>query len=79
MLMLLSVHVTSVLFLVRFNIFTLTMELHALTQVARSYALLVYTCTYMTVHPVLVSFRDPQYGTLTCQYHTGTRPVLCSS
>ena len=44
MLMLLSVHVTSVLFLVRFNNFALTMglllELHALTLVARSYALL---------------------------------------
>ena len=46
--MFLSVHVTSVLFSVRFNNFALTMgsllELHALTLVARSYALLlVYT------------------------------------
>ena len=45
MLMLLCVHVTSVLFLVQFNNFTLTtyglpLELHALTLVARSYALL---------------------------------------
>ena len=44
MLMLLSVHMTSVLFLVRFNNFALTirllLELHALTLVARSYALL---------------------------------------
>ena len=43
MLMLLSVHVTSVLFLVRFNNFALTTgfywSLHALTLVARSYAL----------------------------------------
>ena len=43
MLMLLSVHVTSVLFLVRFNNFTLTKELHALTLVARSYAFLLGT------------------------------------
>ena len=41
MLMLLSVHMTSVLFLVRFNNFTLTMGLHALTLVARSYVLLI--------------------------------------
>ena len=45
MLMLLSVHVTSVLFLVWFNHFALTacgllLELHALTLVARSYVLL---------------------------------------
>ena len=43
--MLLSVHMTSVLFLVQFNNFALTMgfllELHALTLVARSYALLL--------------------------------------
>ena len=41
--MLLSVHVTSVLLLVRFNNFTLTMglELHTLTLVAHFYALLV--------------------------------------
>ena len=42
--MLLSVHVTSVLFLVQFNNFCpeygLLLELHALTLVARSYALL---------------------------------------
>ena len=44
MLMLLSVHVTSVLFLVRFNNFALTMELHALTLVTRSYALLIVAC-----------------------------------
>ena len=50
MLMLLSVHVTSVLVLVRFNNFALIMyglllELHALTLVARSYALLfIHTC-----------------------------------
>ena len=41
--MLLSVHVTSVLFLVQFNNFTLTKELHALTLVARSYAFLLGT------------------------------------
>ena len=41
LLMLLSVHVTSVLFLIRFNNFV--MELHALTQVGRSYALLMFT------------------------------------
>ena len=41
MLMLLSMHMTSVLFLVRFNNFTLTMGLHALTLVARSYVLLI--------------------------------------
>ena len=46
--MLLSVHVTSVLFSVRFNNLALTMgsllELHTLTLVAHSYALLlVYT------------------------------------
>ena len=41
MLMLLSVHVTSVLFLVRFNNFALAMGLHALTLVARSYVLLI--------------------------------------
>ena len=46
MLMLLSVHVTSILFLVQFSNFTLTLgfyilELHALILVARSYALLV--------------------------------------
>ena len=43
MLMLLSVHETSVLFLVRFNNFALLrflLELHALTLVTRSYALL---------------------------------------
>ena len=44
MLMLLCVHMTSVLFLVRFNNFALTMAsigvLHALTLVARSYVLL---------------------------------------
>ena len=50
MLMLLSVHVISVLVLVRFNNFALIMyelllELHALTLVARSYALLfIHTC-----------------------------------
>ena len=46
MLMLLSVHVTSVLFLVQFNTFVLTgllLELHALTLVARFYALLPRT------------------------------------
>ena len=46
--MLLSMHMTSVLFSVRFNNFALTMgsllELHALTLVTRSYVLLlVYT------------------------------------
>ena len=43
MLMLLSVHETSVLFLVWFNNFAdygLLLELHALTLVTRSYALL---------------------------------------
>ena len=40
MLMLLSVHVTIVLFLVQFNDFGLLLELHALTLVAHSYALL---------------------------------------
>ena len=50
-----STHVTSVLFLVRFNNFAPTtgfdlMELHALTQVARSYALL-----FMVYCPVLPS------------------------
>ena len=40
MLMLLSVHVTSILFLVWFNNSALTMELHAFTVVARSYVLL---------------------------------------
>jgi len=44
--MLLSVHVTGILFLVQFNNFALTiygllLELHALTLVACSYALLV--------------------------------------
>ena len=39
MLMLLSMHMTSVLFLVQFNNFTLTMDF--LTLAARSYALLV--------------------------------------
>ena len=50
MLMVLSVHVTSVLFLVRFNNFTLTMgfyKLHALSLVACSYALLKYFITKM--------------------------------
>ena len=37
--MLLSVHVTNVLFLVWFNNFALTMGLHTLTLVARSYVL----------------------------------------
>ena len=44
--MLLSAHMTSVLFLVRFNNFAptrLLLELHTLTQVADSYALLQYT------------------------------------
>ena len=40
MLMLLSMHVTGILFLVRFNNFALTMGFYALTLVARSYALL---------------------------------------
>ena len=53
MLMLLCVHVTIVQFLVQFNNFALTMglillELHALTLVARSYALLfMLRCTCM--------------------------------
>ena len=47
MLMLLNVHVTSVLFLVRLNNFALTMgfywpELHTLTLIARSYVLLIH-------------------------------------
>ena len=42
MLMLLCVHVTSVLFLVRFKNFALIMGLHALTLVAHSYALLLH-------------------------------------
>ena len=44
MLMLLSMHVTSILIIVQFNNFALTgllVELHALTLVARSYALLL--------------------------------------
>ena len=44
MLMLLSVHMTSVLFLARAGNSALTMELHALTLVARSYALLLIHC-----------------------------------
>ena len=40
-LLLLSVHVTSVLFLVQLNNFAPNTGLHALTQVARSYALLL--------------------------------------
>ena len=43
MLMLLSVYVTSALFLVRFNLdYGLLLELHALTLVARFYAILLY-------------------------------------
>ena len=46
--MLLSIHLTSVLFLVQFNNFAfygLLLELHALTLVTRSYALLhITTC-----------------------------------
>ena len=45
MLMLLSVHMTSFLFLVRFAL----LELHTLTLVAHSYALLV-----RNAHPILV-------------------------
>ena len=47
MLMLLSVHVTSVLFLVQFTLtmYGLLLELHALTLVARSYALYVVYIT----------------------------------
>ena len=52
MLMLLSVHVTSVLFLVQLNNFALDygllLELHTLTLVARSYVLLVQ-CTFCWV------------------------------
>jgi len=46
--MLLSAHVTSVLFLVQFNTFVptpnyrLLLESHALTQLTRSYALMIY-------------------------------------
>ena len=42
MLMLLSVHMTSVLFLVLAGNSGLLLELHALTLVARSYVLLIY-------------------------------------
>ena len=48
MLMLLSMYVTSVLFLVRFNNFALLLELHALTLVAHSYALLTEVSTRET-------------------------------
>ena len=56
MLMLLSVHVTSVLFLVRFNNFRpdygLLLELQALTLVARSYVLLVW----------IIKFGESKFG-----------------
>ena len=44
MLKLLSMHMTSVLFLVQFNNFALTMGFYSITLVARSYALFV--CMY---------------------------------
>ena len=54
--MLLSVHVTSILFLVQFNNFALTMdfywELHALTLVACSYALLMLEILTITNQPL---------------------------
>ena len=51
MLMLLSVHVTSVLFLVQFNNFTLTVGFYwSLTLVARSYALLIESCRPHTAY-----------------------------
>ena len=59
MLMLLSVHVTIVLFLVRFNNFGLLLQLHALTLVARSYALLLG----------LIPQHHPAFGCL--QYEPG--------
>ena len=48
MLMLLSMHMTSVIFLVQFNNFGLLLELHTLTLVACSYALLLHTSVYTT-------------------------------
>ena len=60
MLMLLSMHVTSVLFLVLFNNFHsdygLLLELHALTLVARFYALLTFNTTRVmnNVHDALL-------------------------
>ena len=62
MLILLSVHVTSFLFLVWFNNFALTMgfllELHALTLVTCSYAFLVppYTGQYTVSYALTMGF-----------------------
>ena len=66
MLMLLNVHVTSVLFLVWFNNFTLTMGFY-ITQVTRSYALLIYRVQHM-LHSSLYLLVSSQRYKLFYQY-----------
>ena len=68
MLMLLSVHVTSVLFLVQFNNFALLLELHAHTLVARSYALLIVLLQLISFSSTNLQMKHPAMHTVLYVY-----------
>ena len=82
MLMLLSVHVTSFLFLVRFNNFTLNygllLELHVLTLVTHSYALLtqVYHSGWKIINRLSSTYTSLPLLVSHAHTHTHTRTHL---